>query len=104
MAALESIARRADSFSENMILRPYPTVENRRPRGSAGNRPVKYSHSTALFNANPEEAPANIKSMVSPLPHIFLTIDSLSTKYSFSILSYLHSFFIIQQKPYPELN
>jgi len=50
-------------------------VEKRRPIGSAGSLPVKYSQCTCLFNANSAEAPAKINSVMSVVLHIFLTMD-----------------------------
>src|SRR5215217_5767292 len=82
MEVILSIAFKAASRSENTIALAYCTVENKRPSGSAGNWPVKYSQSTALFNANSAAAPAKIKRIVSLFPHIWRTTDCLATKNS----------------------
>ena len=77
----------------------YVTVEKSLPNGSAGNRPVKYSQSTALFKANSAAAPANMKSIVSDLPQIRLTMDCLWTKNSISNCNVARRKDITQKKP-----
>src|SRR6476660_8054901 len=72
----------AASYSENTISFAYFTVENKRPKGSAGSLPVKYNQSTALFKANSADAPAKMKRIVSPFPQIFLTTESFSANNS----------------------
>jgi hypothetical protein len=74
----------ASSKGAKTIRLAYFTVENNLPIGSAGNRPVKYNQSTALFKANSADAPAKMNRMVSLLPQILRIIEFLSTKYCIS--------------------